>query len=75
MEAVIAGRRVMRKSLFAGERRVVPEANPVTDAAASHASALVTYALAGSALLVALVGLGLPYSSKSKYGCWNTRAG
>ena len=55
---VIAGKRVMRQSLFAGERLVLPEANLV-GATASHGSPLVAYALAGAALLVALMALAV----------------
>jgi hypothetical protein len=55
---VIAGNRVMRQSLFAGELLVLPEANLV-GATASHASPLVAYALAGAALLVALIALAV----------------
>jgi ATP-dependent Zn protease len=59
IEEVIAGRRVMRQSLFAGEALVLPEANLVAGAAGSHASLLVAYALAGGALLVALLALAV----------------
>jgi hypothetical protein len=59
MEEVIAGKRVMRQSLFAGEPLVMPEANLVAGVTASHASALVTYAVPGAALLVALIALAV----------------
>ena len=59
IEEVIAGKRVMRQSLFAGEPLVLPEANLVAGATASHASPLVAYALAGAALLVALIALAV----------------
>jgi hypothetical protein len=49
----------MRQSLFAGEPLVLPEANLVAGAMASHASPLVAYALAGVALLVALIALAV----------------
>jgi SpoVK/Ycf46/Vps4 family AAA+-type ATPase len=57
IEDVIAAKRVMRQSLFAGDGLVVPEANLVVGARASHASQLVAYALPGVALLVALIAL------------------
>jgi hypothetical protein len=56
---VIAGKRVMWQSLFAGEPLVLPETNLVAGAAASHASPLVAYALAGTALPVSLMALAL----------------
>ena len=56
---MIAGKRVMRQSLFAGEPLVLPEANLVAGATASHPSLLVAYALAGAALLVALIALAV----------------
>jgi hypothetical protein len=59
IEEVIAGKRVMRQSLFADEPLVRPEANFVPGATASHASLLVAYALAGAALLAALIALAL----------------
>jgi SpoVK/Ycf46/Vps4 family AAA+-type ATPase len=59
IEEVIAGKRVMRQSLFAGEPLVPPEANLVAGATASHASPLVAYALASAALLVALIALAV----------------
>ncbi len=46
---------VMRQSLFADDARVLPEANLVGGAT----SPLVSYALAGAALLVALIALGV----------------
>ncbi len=45
----------MRQSLFADDARVLPEANLVGGAT----SPLVSYALAGAALLVALIALGV----------------
>jgi hypothetical protein len=59
MEEVIAGKRVMRQSLFAGETPAVQEANPVGGETASHNSPLVAYALPGVALLVALIALAV----------------
>ena len=57
IQEVIAGKRVMRQSLFAGETLVLPEANLAAGAKASHASPLVAYALAVAALFVALIAL------------------
>jgi SpoVK/Ycf46/Vps4 family AAA+-type ATPase len=61
IEEVIAGKRVMRQSLFAGESLVLPEATLVAGATAPHASPLVMYALtvASAALFVALLALAL----------------
>jgi SpoVK/Ycf46/Vps4 family AAA+-type ATPase len=59
IEEVIAAKRVMRQSLFADETLVPPEASPVADTPASHASSLATYALPGVALLVALIALAV----------------
>ena len=58
IEEVIAGKRVMRQSLFDGEPLVLPEANLVS-ATASHAPPLAAYALAGAALLMALIALAV----------------
>jgi SpoVK/Ycf46/Vps4 family AAA+-type ATPase len=57
MEQVIAGKRVMRQSLFAGDSLMGSEASLVAGATVSHASPLVMYALGGTALLVALIAL------------------
>ena len=60
VEEVIAGKRVMRQSLFADEPVVPAGANAVAAATmASHMSLLVAYALGGAALLVALVALAV----------------
>jgi hypothetical protein len=60
IEEVIAGKRVMRQSLFAGEPLVPQDANVIAAAtAASHASLLVAYALGSAALLVALIALAV----------------
>jgi SpoVK/Ycf46/Vps4 family AAA+-type ATPase len=58
IEDVIAGKRVMRQSLFAGEARALVDTNFV-EGAAAHASHLLTYALAGAcvALIVAAIAL------------------
>jgi len=59
IEDVIAAKRVMRQSLFAGEQHGVTDANFVGGAAVAHASRLLIYALAGAcaALIVALIAL------------------
>jgi SpoVK/Ycf46/Vps4 family AAA+-type ATPase len=57
IEEVIAGKRVMRQSLFADESLVPRQANLLGGAAASHASPVVIYTLTGAALLLALVAL------------------
>lgn len=54
MNEVLAARRVMRQSVFAGEALVMPEASLV-----ATTSPLVTYALAGAALVIALIALAL----------------
>jgi SpoVK/Ycf46/Vps4 family AAA+-type ATPase len=59
IEDVVAGKRVMRQSLFAGEPLALPEANLAAAAAAAHATTLLARALAGAALLVALVALAV----------------
>jgi SpoVK/Ycf46/Vps4 family AAA+-type ATPase len=59
IEEVIAGKRVMRQSLFAGETPGVSETNLVGGATASHISPLVACALSGTALLVALIALAV----------------
>jgi len=59
IEDVIAAKRVMRQSLFAGENHGEADANFVGGAAVVHASRLLIYALAGAcaALIVALIAL------------------
>jgi SpoVK/Ycf46/Vps4 family AAA+-type ATPase len=59
VDEVIAGKRVMRQSLFAGEALVLPESNLVAGPMASHPSSLVAYGLAGTALLMALIALAV----------------
>jgi SpoVK/Ycf46/Vps4 family AAA+-type ATPase len=58
IEDVIAAKRVMRQSLFAGERAVT-DADLAGGAAVAHVSRLLIYALAsaGAALIVALIAL------------------
>jgi SpoVK/Ycf46/Vps4 family AAA+-type ATPase len=55
-EEVIAGKRVMRQSLFAGEPLAAPEAHLMAGATASP---LVAYLVAGAALLVSLIALAV----------------
>ena len=59
IEEVIAGKRVMRQSLFAGESLVLPETSLLVGATASDASWRVASALAGAALFVALIALAV----------------
>jgi SpoVK/Ycf46/Vps4 family AAA+-type ATPase len=59
IEEVIASKRVMRQSLFAGQAVVTPEANVITRATTSPASQLLAYGLPGAALLVALIALAV----------------
>jgi len=56
IEEVIAGKRVMRQSLFEGETLRMPEANLVAGATTPHGP-LLAYALPGAALLLALIAL------------------
>jgi SpoVK/Ycf46/Vps4 family AAA+-type ATPase len=60
IEDVIAGKRVMRQSLFAAEQGGLTDANPASGAVA-HASRLLAYALAaaGAALVVAAIALAV----------------
>jgi SpoVK/Ycf46/Vps4 family AAA+-type ATPase len=57
MEEVMAGKRVMRQSLFADETVVAPEADVIPSAAPAQASVLLVYGLPGAAVLIALVAL------------------
>ena len=57
IEEVMAGKRVMRQSLLADEAPVLPAANFVGGATAAHTSLLVANAIAGAALLMAVVAL------------------
>jgi SpoVK/Ycf46/Vps4 family AAA+-type ATPase len=59
IEEVVAGKRVMRQSLFAEEPLAVPPGHLAAGAVPSHASLLVAYGVAGAALLVALVALAV----------------
>lgn len=56
IKEVIAARRVMRQSVFAGEALVMPEGSMVIG---STASPLVTYVVAGAALVIAVIALVL----------------
>jgi SpoVK/Ycf46/Vps4 family AAA+-type ATPase len=57
IEEVIAGKRVMRQSLFAEQELVIPETK--FGLTASHASPFVAYSLAGAALLLALIAMAI----------------
>ena len=57
IEEVIAGKRVMRQSLFADEAHVLPDANLVVGTTVSHASPVVAHDLVCAALLMALIAL------------------
>jgi SpoVK/Ycf46/Vps4 family AAA+-type ATPase len=59
IQEVMAGKGVMRQSLFAGEPVVLPETNPVAGGTASPTATIAAYALAGAALLVALIALAV----------------
>ncbi len=59
IEDVIASKRVMRQSLFAGEPGDASPEALVAAAASSYASPVLAYALAGAALLVALIALAV----------------
>jgi len=59
IQEVIAGKRVMRQSLFGDKPLALSEATLAAGATPSHASPLVVYALVGAALLVALIALAL----------------
>ena len=59
IEEVVASKRVMQQSIFAGSRVVTPEQDVITPATASQASQLLAYGLSGAALLVALIALGV----------------
>jgi len=59
MEEVIAGKRVMRQSLFTDGTPDVQDVNFVDSAPPHHTSPLVTYALPAAALLVALIALAV----------------
>ncbi len=59
IEEVVASKRVMQQSIFAGPTVVMPEQDVITLATASQASQLLAYGLSGAALLVALIALGV----------------
>jgi SpoVK/Ycf46/Vps4 family AAA+-type ATPase len=59
IEDVIAGKRVMRQSLFSDQPPMLPEGTLVAGALASRASPLVAFALAGAALLMAVAALAV----------------
>ena len=59
MEEVVASKRVMQQSIFAEPAVIMPKPDGITPATASQASQLLAYGLAGAALLVALIALGV----------------
>jgi SpoVK/Ycf46/Vps4 family AAA+-type ATPase len=59
IEQVMASKRVMQQSIFAGPTVVMPEPGVITPATAAQASLLLAYGLSGAALLVALIALGV----------------
>jgi SpoVK/Ycf46/Vps4 family AAA+-type ATPase len=59
IEEVVASKRVMQQSIFAGPTVVMPEQDVIAPATASQASQLLAYGLSGAALLVALIALGV----------------
>ena len=59
IEEVVASKRVMQQSIFAEPTVVMPKPDGITPATASQASQLLAYGLAGAALLVALIALGV----------------
>ncbi len=59
IEQVMANKRVMQQSIFAGQTAVIPEPDVMTPATRSQASQLLAYGLPGAALLIALIALGV----------------
>jgi SpoVK/Ycf46/Vps4 family AAA+-type ATPase len=59
IEEVIAAKRVMRQSLYAGENLVVPESDLMPGTTAYKSAPLMAYALACAALLIALIALAV----------------
>jgi SpoVK/Ycf46/Vps4 family AAA+-type ATPase len=59
IEEVVASKRVMQQSIFAEPTVVMPKPDGITPATASQKSQLLAYGLAGAALLVALIALGV----------------
>ena len=59
IEQVMASKRVMRQSIFAGQSLVMAEPDVISPATASLASQLLAYGLPGAALLIALIALGV----------------
>lgn len=59
IEQVMANKRVMQQSIFAGHTVVMPEPDVTTPATTSQASQLLAYGLPGAALLVALIALSV----------------
>ena len=59
IEEVVASKRVMQQSIFAEPTVAMPKPGGITPATASRPSQLLAYGLAGTALLVALIALGV----------------
>jgi hypothetical protein len=59
IEEVIASKRVMQQSLFAGRTVATSGADVIARAAVSHSSLLLAYGLPGAALMVALIALAV----------------
>jgi SpoVK/Ycf46/Vps4 family AAA+-type ATPase len=59
IEDVIAGKKVMRQSLFSGDEPAVTDTNVAWGALVAHAPRLLTYALAGSCVAVILALMAL----------------
>ena len=59
IEQVIASKRVMQQSLFVDQKDLAPEQDNIADVPVARSSQILAYALAGAALLVALLALGV----------------
>ena len=59
IEQVMASKRVMQQSIFADQNAGMPEPGGIAPAKISQASLLLAYGLAGAALLIALIALGV----------------
>jgi SpoVK/Ycf46/Vps4 family AAA+-type ATPase len=59
IEQVMASKRVMQQSLFVDQTVVMPPRDTITPASLSRTSQLLAYGLAGAALLIAIIALGV----------------
>jgi SpoVK/Ycf46/Vps4 family AAA+-type ATPase len=59
IEQVMASKRVMQQSLFVDQTVVMPPLDTITPASLSRTSQLLAYGLAGAALLIAIIALGV----------------